>query len=322
MNQTSAKDHRNAITTAFSQLLDQYQKSEFKIATKEEEAEKNKNQQLLNKTLDYTIDNIINGMASLQLSFASSVNELTDNLTTESNKLDELKKAIAVEKQHLQQLNQVRLVADALHILNQEHQEKITSIQARITTEKEVIIQEVAQTRKQWQKEQTEFETKATETQELLVKQRAEEVADYQYELERQRTIEQDEFEENKRLQQRELTEQQAINNKNWLKREKFLLDNKQEFTKNQAQIDGFETKIKEEYSQARVDAIKEVDSRYKVEAELQEKEWSANHQGYELKIESLTTVIERQNKQIEEIMAQLQVANTQAQNLAIQAFQ
>ena len=64
-------------------------------------------------------------MASLQLSFGSVMNELADNLTAESYKQNELKKAIAVEKEHLLQLNQVRLVADALHILNQEHQDKI-----------------------------------------------------------------------------------------------------------------------------------------------------------------------------------------------------
>lgn len=79
---------------------------------------------------------------------------------------------------------------------------------------------------------------------------------------------------------------------------------------------------LSEEYNKAKGNAIKEADSKYKVEAELQEKEWSANQQGYELKIESLTAVIERQVEQIAEITSQLQEANTQAQNLAMQAFQ
>ena len=322
MNQPNTRDNKDAIATAFNQLLNQYQQSESRIATKEEEASKKKNQQLLNKTVDYTVDNIINGMASLQLNFGTVINELADNLTTESNKLDELKKAITVEQEHLKQLNQIRLVADALYILNQEHQEKIATLQEQRIIAKEAIEKEIAQTRKQWKKEQNEFEVKEQEARELLTKQRAEEAADYQYELERQRTIEHDEHEENKRLQLRELAEQEATKNQDWSEREKYLADNKAEFTKNQEQIDGFEAKLKEEYNKAKGNAIKEADNKYKVEAELQEKEWSANQQGYELKIESLTAVIERQAEQIAEITAQLQEANSQAQNLALQAFQ
>jgi uncharacterized protein YqgV (UPF0045/DUF77 family) len=44
--------------------------------------------------------------------------------------------------------------------------------------------------------------------------------------------------------------------------------------------------------------------------------------QGYELKIASLTTIIEHQTEQVIEITRQLQEANAQAQNLAMQAFQ
>ena len=322
MNQISVRDSKENIHTAFERLLAQYQKSEFKIATKEEEAEKKKNIQLLTKTSNYTVDNIVNGMASLQLSFSNVDDELADSLTTESNKLDELQKAIAVEREYLKQLNQVRLVADALHILEREHKEEIASLQAKTIEEKETLYKEIAQTKKHWQKEQSEFEVKIQESRELLAKQREEEQADYEYELERQRTIEHDEYEENKRLQVRELAEKEASHNKDWTIREKYLAANKQEFIKNQEQIDGFEAKLKGEYNQAKGSAIKEADSRYKVEAELQEKEWSANQQGYELKIESLTGVVERQTQQIAEITARLQEVNTQAQNLALQAFQ
>ncbi|MEM8829052.1 MAG: hypothetical protein AAGE96_06815 [Cyanobacteria bacterium P01_G01_bin.19] len=322
MNQLNAKDKQDFICQAFDQLLDRYRKNESKIATREEEAEKSKNKQLLHKTLNYTVDNIVNGMASLQLNFSSVIDELANNLTVESHKLGELEKAIAVEKNHLEKLNQIRLVADALYILNQKHQQEISSLKAKTAQEKEAIEQEILQTRKHWKKEQQEFDNRVREAQEILVKQREEEQADYQYELERQRTIEHDEYEENKRLQSRELADKDALKNKDWAEREKYLSENKKEFIKNKEQIDGFEVKLKEEAAKAKGAAIKNADNKYKVEAELQEKEWSATKTGYELKIESLSVVIEKQTQQIAEITTQLQEANTQAQNLAIQAFQ
>jgi len=322
MKQTNTRDHQDAIATAFNQLLNQYQQNKSKIATKEEEAEKIKNQELLARTKDYTVDNIVNDMASLQLSFGNVVQELATELSTESCKLDELKKAIATEQEHLQRLNQVRLVADALYILKQEYQGKKEALEANTASVKATIAEEIAQTQREWDLEQAEFATKVKEAAELLINKRTLAEADYQYELERQRTIEQDEYESDKRLQTRELAELGEVKNKDWAEREEYLTKNKAEFAKNIEKIAGFEEKLTEEYNQAKGKAIKEADNKYKIEADLQEKEWSATQQGYELKIASLTTVVEQQTEQVAEITAQLQEANTQAQNLAMQAFQ
>lgn len=329
MSQHNAKENTEVIATtsseiaiAFNKLLNQYQQNKSKIATKEEEAEKTKNQDLLARTKDYTVDHIVNEMASLQLSFGNIVQELATELSAESNKLDELKRAIATEQEHLQRLNQVRLVADAIHILKQEHQAKKETLQTNTAKVRETFAQEIAQTKKEWDLEQAEFSARIEEAAELLINKRTLEEADYQYELERQRTIEQDEYESDKRLQTRELAELDEVKNKDWAEREKYLAKNKAEFSKNMEKIASFEEKLKEEYNKAKGKAIKEAEGKYKIEADLQEKEWSATQQGYELKIASLTTVVEQQTEQVAEITAQLQEANTQAQNLAMQAFQ
>jgi len=123
-------------------------------------------------------------------------------------------------------------------------------------------------------------------------------------------------------LQQRELSNLAIQKNKNWTEREQYLADNQPEFTKNTEKISEFEAKLKEEYNKAKVSAIKETDSKYKVSAELEEKEWSATEAGYQLKIESLNQIISQQVEQITEINSQLQEVNAQAQNLAMQAFQ
>lgn len=313
---------REEIVTAFGQLWSQYETSRSKIATKEEEAEKQQHQELMVKTAEYTVDNIVSEMASLRLNFGNSIDRLTSELTTESSKLDELRKAIAVAQEQLQRLNQVRLVADALHILKQEHQGKIAELQDNTARVKANITQEIAETKQEWTTEQEEFALKIQEAAELLNLERELAEADYQYELERQRTIEQDEYEAEQRLQKTELSELEQAKNEDWTVRERELKAQQAEFSQNQSQIAGFEAQLQEEYNQAKVKAIKEADSKYKVAAELQNKEWSAIQQGYELKIASLTTVVDNQTVQITEIMSQLQEANLQGQNLAIQAFQ
>ena len=322
MNQMSSQESKEQIMAAFGKLMAEQKKGEAKVATKEEEAEKEKNKELLEVVSTYTVNNIINGIASLQLDFGSIINELSEKLSTESAKLDELKKAIAVENNNLEQFRKVRLIADVIHILRQEHQEKLRILEKNITLQQEAIEKEMIQTRKTWEKEQQEFEVKRTEEEELIIKSRELEAADYQYQIERDRKIEMDEYEEEKRQEERELEESNQDKEKAWTEREKILTDNQAEFEANQKKIEGFEEELKEAYNKAKGDAIKKAEKEAKVKADLFEKDWEATKQGYELKIQSLEAVIERQTEQITEITEQLQAATNQAQSLAMRAFQ
>lgn len=321
MNQMTSPEGKDRILAAFNQLLTQYQKTESKVETLEEVAEKIKNRELVTKASDYTVDNIVNGMALLQLQFGSSINELTETLTTESVKLEELKKAIAVERTHLQKLSQVKLVADTLHILEQEHQEKLRLLEEKTNKQQEEVGKEIENYRRQWEKEQEDFTSQVTEEDELLQQKRKQEEADYQYELERQRIVETDDYEEDKRQQETELGDVAEEKEKNWQEREKYLTDNAKEFAENKEKIATFEDKIKEAYNKAKGDAIKDADRKAKVQADLLEKEWEAEKQGYEFKLESLEATIERQVNQINELTTQLQETNAQSQNLAMKAF-
>jgi hypothetical protein len=322
MTQATVKDSKTQILTAFRQLLAQQQQIASKVATKEEEVEKEKNKALLEVASTYTVDSIVNGMASLQLDFGSIINELSQRLASESEKLDKLKRAITVEKDNLEQLRKVRLVADALYILRQEHQEKIKSLNDETTRQREALEKEITQTRKAWQKEQEDLETRISEEAEIIAKQREQEAADYQYQTARSRQIETDEYEEYKREQERTLQEMNQQKEKGWQEREQYLTAHREEFAANQKKIEGFEEALKKAYTDAKVEAIKEAEREAKVKSDLFEKEWEATKQGFDLKIQSLEALIERQATQIAEITTQLQAATNQAQQLAMRAFQ
>ena len=314
-------DSKEQVMSAFSKLLSVYDNQESRVETKEEAAEKAKNSELLTIATAYTVDNIVNGMASLQLDFGVAVDSLKDSLTGESTKLQELKKAITVERANLQQLSQVRLVADALHILEQEHQEKLQKLNESTTQEQEKIQQDITKTRRAMEQEAKDFLTAATEEKELLAQQREQEEADYSYELARQRQIEADEYEEDKRQQERELAQVELEKTQDWEKREQYLTQHRAEFEKQQAEIAGYEEKIQAEYNKAKGEAIKEANNKAKVETDLLEKDWEARQKGYDFQIESLTEAIARQEQQIADLKAQLQESNSQAQNLAMRAF-
>ena len=95
---------KEQLKQAFQQIVADKKKLEFKIATRQEIAEKEKNQQVLEVASTYTVDSIIKGLADLQLEFGSIVRQLSEKLANENSKLDELKLAIEIEVQHLQEL--------------------------------------------------------------------------------------------------------------------------------------------------------------------------------------------------------------------------
>ena len=322
MVQEKIQKSKEQIMSALQQLLVQNQAKEGKIETKEQIAEKEKNQELLTKVADYTVDNIVNRMATVQLDFSNLTKEIGDRLETESEVLTELKKAIKVEQEKLVELRQVRLVADALYILRQEHEEKIRLLENQTEEAENQIQKQQEKNRKIWAKEEAEFETLITESAELLQRQREQEKSDYDYHLEVDRKHEMDEYEETKRVQERELRLANQEKNKAWQERDEVLANQEAEFNTNQEKIAGFEEKIKTEVNKARGEAIKEANKEAEVKANLIEKEWDATKQGLGFQIESLEAKIQQQNEEIEAIMAQLQNATDQSQNLALRAFQ
>ena len=318
----AAKDSKAQILEAFGRILAEKQKIDSKVATKEEEAEKEKNKQLLETASTYTIDSIVKGLADLQLEFGSIIIGLATKLTAETGKLDELKHAIAIETQHLQELQQIRIVADALHILTQEHQEKLKTLETTAATQREALEKEIAETRKIWQKDQQEFETLLQEQTELLASERQQKESDYQYELEQTRKIKADEYEEFRRKLERELNQSNQENEKNWTERESILTANQALFENYRQKVEAMPAELEEATKKAWGEGISEVNQEAKVKSDLFEKEWAASKQSFELKIQSLEQKIQRQTEQITELTNQLQTALKQAQDLAMRAFE
>lgn len=314
-------DRKAKVMVAFQQLLAERQRFTSQVATKEEEAEEARNREALDTASQYTTDTIVRGLADLQLEFGTVVSSLTEQVSTETEKLDDLKRAIAVETAHLRDLQQVRIVADALDLLRKEHQERLRQLDQRIEAEQEALEKEQVDTRKGWEKEQAEFEAIAQERENLRQRERQWREDDYAYETERSRKIEADDYDESRRQTERQIQETTQTKEKDWAEREQVLADNQAKLAEYQQQVDAFEAELEDAKKKAREEAIRETNTSAKVKADLFEKEWEASEQAYELQIQSLERKIEKQTTQIAEISAQLQTTLTQAQELAMRAF-
>ncbi|MDJ0708513.1 MAG: hypothetical protein QNJ46_35030 [Leptolyngbyaceae cyanobacterium MO_188.B28] len=321
MTQMAGQDSKAKVLAAFEQILAAQRRMQSRVATKEEEAEKERNLQVLEAVAQFTPDGIVRGFADLQLSFGAAMNQLSDQLSTETDKLGDLKRAIAVETQRLQDLQQTRVVADALYILNQEHQENLRLLQERIAREQAELEKEKSATQKVWGREQAEFEQTATIQDQRLVQERQRQEENYQYETGRSRTISDDDYEEARRQAERQIQETNQTKEKQWTERETVLATNQTKLEEYRRKVEAFPQELEEATKKAREESIKETHDAAKVRANLLEKEWEAAQQGYELQIQSLEAKIQKQTEESSSISTQLQTAMGQAQDLAMRAF-
>ena len=321
MTTGAVKDSKQQLVQSFQEIRAERKKLDVKIATKQEEAEKLKNQEILTAASTYTVDSIVKGLADLQLEFGSIVNTLAEKLAQENTKLDELNRAIEIETQRLQELRQIRVVADNLDIFTQEHQEKLKVLEQDTANRKEALEKEAAARRKEWQKEQIEFTDKLQAYNDLLEKERQQEQEEYQYKLATTRKLTTDAYEDKKRNLERELTEITQQEEKDWTEREKILTNSQKLLAEYQQQAAKFPTELEEAVKKAREEAIKETSQKAKVESDLFEKEWESTKQSYEFKAKSLEETISKQTEQIADIAFQLQIVLKQAQDLAMRAF-
>jgi hypothetical protein len=314
------KDSKQQLMQAFGQIIARKNLAS-KVATKLEVAEKAKNREILETASAYTVDSIVKSLADLQLEFGGIVNSLSDKLAKENSKLDLLNRGIEVETEHLQELQQVRVVADAVDVLTQEHQEKLKTLEQDTQNKREALEKEIAQTRSYWLREQAEFDEAVKAYDQLLSSQRQKEGEEYQYKLENTRKINTDAYEARKRNKTRELQSGAVTREKNWAEREKTLKDNQPLLVEYQKKTAAFPAELEEAVKKAREEAIKDTSQKAKIEADLFEKEWEATKQSYELKVKSLEETIQKQVEQIEGISTQLQTTLKQAQDLAMRAF-
>lgn len=321
MTQLPTPETKSQIISTFQQILRDRQDVASKVATKEEESEREKRKQVLEQAATYTVDSIVKGLADLQLDFSGIVAELSQKLEGESEKLEKIRRGIAIASQQSQELQKIRVVADVLHILTQEHREKLNLLEQNASRRQETLEKDIVTRRKDWEKEQQEFEILVREENEKTAKIRREEEEDYNYHLQRSRKIETDEYEEEKRRLEREIRELTQEKEKDWQEREKVLDAEQEQFERDRQRVAGFEEELKQAFNKAKEDAIQDATREAKVKADLFAKEWESSQQGYELQVQSLEQTIERQNKQITDLSAQLQETLKQAQELAMRAF-
>lgn len=334
-NKPSDKNTKAQILEAYEELLQERRTLESQLKQLQKEttnqpaiaADKKINQpvttmnqpQVVQDRMVSTIDSIV----KLQSGFGSAVSELSEKLTSEAAKLEELQGFVAEATQQLEELHALEeITEDTLDTLIQSYEDNSKTFQEELAQRRETLEQELQELSKTWEKEQDEHKRFIKERNEEQGKLHQRDAQEYEYELALQRSLNNEEYEQTQNGLYKQLEEAKQEQQKQWTEREKAISEREKQFDELKSKVDAFEKDKEAAIKKAKEEGKGIANYQVKVKADLQNKELEGNKHFYELRIQSLEQAIQSSEIRIQNLSKQLDAALKQVQDLAVKAIE
>ena len=279
----------------------------------------NLNQTKNKPSMQYTIENLLR----VQTGFGGAISELSEKLTSEATKLEEVIQQVAEEIQELKDLHSLENIEEnTLDNLIEQYEQTAKEFESEFSDRQENFQQEIESSKQAWEKEQQEHQRSIKERNEQQNKVRQRDAETYEYELELQRDLDIDEYEQNKKNLYKELEESQQQQEKQWLEREQSISEREKEYAEVKAKVEDFEKQLETNIKNGKENGKNIGNYQAKVKADLLAKEVEGEKQYYELRIQSLQQTIQNQEQRIKNLSQQLDSTLTQVQDLAVKAIE
>ena len=266
-----------------------------------------------------TIDNLI----LLQFGFGGAVSELSEKLTSEAAKVEELRRTVDDEIQQLQELHDLEDVAeDTLDNLIQQYEESAKTFAGELSEQRETVEQELLERRQAWEKEQELHKLAVKERNENQQKARQRDEELYDYDLNLQRNLDIEEYQQRQKRLYQEIEEFQQEQEKQWAEREKSIAEREKLYAEVKAKVEAFPKELEANIKNGKDNGRNIGNYQAKVKADLSAKDIEGQKQNYELQIQGMLQTIQNQDERIVSLSKQLDSALKQVQDLAVKAIE
>jgi DNA repair exonuclease SbcCD ATPase subunit len=328
----SEKNTKSEILSAFDELLKEKKALEAQLIAKppEPRSEPPRNGKTPPSpapsppalTTQQKMQSIIAGLNQLQLSFGGAVNDLSEKLTLEVFKLQEMRQAVAEETQQLESLHGLQTNNCSLATLIQQYEDSSKTFNEELRQHQATLNQEITQAKKAWIKEQEEHRRIVKERAETLTKTQRRDGEEYGYTLNLERKFSNDEYEQEKNRLYRDLEELQQTQQKQWAEREKAISDRETQFVDLKSKVEAIPKELEAAMKRAKEEGRGIANQQAKVKADLLAKEVEGQKRTYDLRIQALLETIQTQDTRIQNLSKQLDGALKQVQDLAVKAIE
>lgn len=263
--------------------------SKKKTVAKSETFSKEKSQQTLKAASGITIETAAKKVTEAQLSIGKTLSDVTNQLQTQLQELDTVTQAVQLKQGELETIYTKEQVLKNLDELNVEFEQHKQSI----------------------------------EDQKLAIdRERQQEQADFQFNLEQSRKSEQTQYEEQRRLVKNQHRDEDELRNKAFLAREEELKKHETELIELRAKVTAFPEELKKETEKQVAIATNSVKREYEHKLQLMQKDFETANTVHNNTVAGLNARLAANDKVISDLTARLASSEEKVSAIATKALE
>jgi hypothetical protein len=301
----SEKSTKAEILKAYDMLLKNVKETKAE-SPKAEQAERQK-KEIVEKVVIISTAGISENITAIKTGLNNAFDELLQNLTNEYKKLEEIRAAIVVEKQTLEDLYSLSANTDSLAAMLLVQKKK------RENFEQEVV---------EWETEKLRQKAEEKEFQENLVKNRKREEEEFQYSLKIRRQKETDAYEAKKEQLEKDLKEKNLSFEKDISEREQILKNTENELAELQKANADFPEKLNQSLKEKEIEISEKLKTRYEFDIQIIKNNNESDLRLKEQTISSLQEKIKEQQTQLKEYSDKVTRAEAGMKDIAVKALE
>lgn len=303
------KSTKSEILKAYESLLKKVQEEKSNVPKQMQEEKQKKG--ILEKVSGISSESIVRNIDELKNTLNNSLDELHRNLIDEFKKLEEIRSAIAVEKQSLEDMYSLTANTDSLAAMLLAQKEKKESFEKDITDLKA-----------QWEQEKVSQKVAEKEYLEELSKRRKREEDEYLYKLKISRQKDSDEYETQKTTLEKELKEKKLIFEQETTIRERELKSAENELAELRKNNVEFPGKIEKVIKDKELEVTKSMEAKYEYELKFIDKQHESEIRLKDQMISSLQEKIKELQIQVKEYGDKANRAEDGVKDIAVKAIE
>ena len=318
--EVSTKNTKTEILEAYELLLKDVKTAKSNVPKLIQE-EKQK-QETVKKVADVTQISIIDNIGTLKQSFTKSLDDILANLTGEFQKLEDIRSAIAIEKQSLEDLYDLSADTDSLAAMLLVQKEKKETFEKEMSEAKESFSQEMKEKKAQWEDEKAEQKEEEKEFTDDLNKKRKREEEEYLYKQKITRQKEQDDYDNRKTALEKELTEKKSSFEQEISTREATVKNAEAEIEELRKVNKEFPEKLEKALADQKQTITDSLQTRYDFDMQLSTSKNQAEVRLKDQMIKSLQEKIQELQTQLKDFADKATVAESGVKEIAMKAIE
>jgi hypothetical protein len=316
------KNLKKEMLAAYNEVV-QYLKEQRAAQLKpEEKIEEKKIKEAVEVTDSLSTEGIVQEVSALKLEIGRLLSQLADRLEEEVSKYRQVRQAVEVKEEELQEIYEIEKSALSLAALIEAQHQKREQTEAESAARKEELTHEIETLRAEWGKEKKAHEAEIKERDADEQKRREREKEEYEYEFQREQQLAREQFEDEKARLEREITYRREQMERELADREKAVVEKETELSELRKQASAFPKELESAVKQAVKEAVQRVESEAKNREELLKKEFDGERNVLNTRIESLEKTVTEQNEHIAKLSQQMEKAYSQVQDIATKAIE